>query len=150
MTIRIRIVADPMDPFRVLADASAAIRSVQCGACASFIGNVRRDDGAVPLHSLYLEHYPGMTEREIEGVCDEVQARWNTQHIEVWHRIGQLHPGDPIVVVGVWSEHRASAFDACRSVISFLKERAPIWKREQFDKNYQWVTKNTRDPEVGN
>jgi molybdopterin synthase catalytic subunit len=149
MSIRVQVTGELLDPYRVLAEASASVPPGVCGACASFIGTVRGGDNAEPLDGMYLEHYPGMAEREIEAVCRDAQNRWNTSHIEVWHRVGELKPGEPIVVVGVWSHHRAEAFDACRAVIGYLKERAPFWKREQSNTGRRWVVTNTPDHTAG-
>ncbi len=146
MTTRVTIVSDVLKPFDVLADAASRLDLTRCGATATFTGTVRAHDTSTPLVSLELEHYPGMTEREIESVCIECARRWNTAHIEVCHRVGRVFPGDPIVVIGVWAEHRASAFDACRALITYLKERAPIWKRENYASTSRWVDSNTVDP----
>jgi len=53
---------------------------------------------------------------------------------------------EPIVLVAVWSEHRAMAFDACRFIINDLKSRAPFWKREATPEGERWVEHNTQDP----
>jgi molybdopterin synthase catalytic subunit len=92
-----------------------------------------------------LEHYPGMTERMLGRVCSTAEQRYPVLHIEVVHRIGILSPGDPIVLIAVWSQHRAAAFDACRDIINTLKERAPFWKRETLADGARWVSKNTPD-----
>jgi molybdopterin synthase catalytic subunit len=145
MSIQVRVTAEPFDPYLVLSAAAAFPGHAGCGAGASFVGTVRDADSGDPLDALVLEHYPGMAEREIEAVCREAQTRRGLAHIEVWHRVGQLRPGDPIVVVGVWSSHRAEAFDACREIVTYLKERAPFWKREQHRSGERWVAENTND-----
>ena len=63
----------------------------------------------------------------------------------VIHRVGDIKPDEAIVLVVVWSEHRAMAFDACRFIINDLKHRAPFWKRERNVENERWVEGNSVD-----
>ena len=95
-----------------------------------------------------LEHYPGMTERHIEKVCEEAAEKWDVIDALVVHRYGEISVSEPIVLVAVWSAHRAHAFDACRYIINYLKERAPFWKCESTHQGKRWVEHNTEDSGV--
>jgi len=86
-----------------------------------------------------------MTERYIEKIAEAAVLRWELLHVAVVHRVGHLNISDPIVLVAVWSAHRAAAFDACRSIINDLKSQAPLWKREQGDSGGHWVAQNNPD-----
>jgi molybdopterin synthase catalytic subunit len=46
------------------------------------------------------------------------------------HRIGELAPGDNIVLVMTASAHRQAAFEAAGFLMDYLKTRAPFWKKE--------------------
>ena len=67
------------------------------GAIVSFTGTVRGGDADKPLSNMTLEHYPGMTERELERIEAEACERWPLQASLVIHRFGELRPGDNIV-----------------------------------------------------
>jgi molybdopterin synthase catalytic subunit len=100
----------------------------------------RRDS----VTGMFLEHYPGMTETYLEKLQAEARQRWAILDSLIVHRVGELRPGDPIVLVAVWAAHRAPAFDACRYLIEELKHRAPFWKRETLaDGGSRWVEWNT-------
>ena len=116
------------------------------GAVATFIGSVRdiNDDETVKV--LHLEHYPGMTERELDKILDEAAERWRPLAATVIHRVGDLFPGDDIVFVGVASEHRGDAFDACEFIMDYLKTRATFWKKEKTPEGDRWLT--TRETDV--
>lgn len=90
-----------------------------------------------------LEHYPGMTEKELERIVEEARENWSLLDELIIHRVGELLPNDPIVLVAVWSAHRKDAFEACRHIMEALKSRAPFWKKEQLDSSSRWVEKNT-------
>jgi len=116
------------------------------GASVTFIGSMRDfNDGVDGLTTMYLDHYPGMTEKHIERVCSEALEQWDVMDAFVVHRVGLIAPDDAIVLVAVWSEHRAMAFDACRFIINDLKHRAPFWKRETTVEQERWVEGNTVD-----
>jgi molybdopterin synthase catalytic subunit len=92
-----------------------------------------------------LEHYPGMTEKALEGICAQAHARWDLIDTLVIHRVGALKPGDRIVLVGVSSAHRGDAFAACEFVMDYLKTRAPFWKREDTPQGSRWVEARASD-----
>jgi molybdopterin synthase catalytic subunit len=113
------------------------------GAIVSFIGAVRDQMGAVD--EMTLEHYPGMTETELQRIEQEANARWPLQASLIVHRTGRLLPGDNIVLVITASEHRDAAFDAARFLMDYLKTRAPFWKREQGKDGSRWVEASAGD-----
>jgi len=125
-----------------VADEIAALSGDEIGAVASFVGSVRGGDG---LLSLTLEHYPGMTEREIGRIAEEARARWKPASITIIHRIGRLTVGERIVLVAVAAAHRGDAFEACQFLMDYLKTRAPFWKQEERGGATQWVEAKTSD-----
>jgi molybdopterin synthase catalytic subunit len=110
---------------------------------ASFIGSMRNFNEGDKVTEMQLEHYPGMTEKHLMEICTESNKKWDLIEILVIHRVGEIKIGDPIVLVCVWSAHRAAAFDACRFIMEDLKSRAPFWKQEILEKGKRWVEKNT-------
>jgi molybdopterin synthase catalytic subunit len=115
------------------------------GAVASFVGLVRSSNDGAQVHAMTLEHYPGMTEKALEDICAQAQARWDLIDTLVIHRVGALEPGDRIVLVGVSSAHRGEAFAACEFIMDYLKTRAPFWKREQTSEGARWVEARDSD-----
>jgi molybdopterin synthase catalytic subunit len=107
------------------------------GAIVTFTGRVRGEGG---ISALTLEHYPGMTEAELERIEAEAQSRWPLEASLVLHRIGELEPGDNIVLVVTVSAHRSAAFEAAGFLMDYLKTRAPFWKKETDSSgNEVWV-----------
>jgi len=113
------------------------------GAIVTFTGTVRDQGGAVA--EMTLEHYPGMTEAELQRIEAEACARWKLQASLVVHRTGTLKPGDNIVLVVTASEHRDAAFEAARFLMDYLKTRAPFWKRESGPDGDHWVEATESD-----
>lgn len=113
------------------------------GATGVFVGTMREFNEGDSVRGMTLEHYPGMTERHLEQICREAAERWDLVDALVIHRVGDLQPADPIVLVAVWSAHRKDAFEASRFIMEDLKSRAPFWKKEQVGSGTRWVEKNT-------
>jgi molybdopterin synthase catalytic subunit len=136
----------PFDPWKELQAYQDKVLSRQSafGATASFVGTMRDFNDGDRVDRMRLEHYPGMTERQLEQICSEARRRWEFLDVLVVHRVGAIAPGEPIVLVVVWSVHRGSAFDACRYIMEALKSRAPFWKKEQLEGGgVRWVESNT-------
>lgn len=109
------------------------------GALASFIGTLRDHNQGAEVQSLELEHYPRMAEQFLNGICVEAARRWPILDSLIIHRHGHVVLNDTIVLIAVWSVHRAAAFDACRYLTEELKVRAPFWKQEALATGRRWV-----------
>lgn len=112
------------------------------GATASFVGTMRDFNEGDAVSGMFLEHYPGMTERHLAAIGAAAAERWTLLESLVVHRVGEIAPGDPIVLVAVWSSHRAEAFEACRFIMEDLKSKAPFWKKETLPTGTRWVARN--------
>jgi len=136
----IRIQSAPFDVADVLGHLPQG-----AGAVASFIGHVRPDDG---LTALVLEHFPGMTERELARHVETAEARWPLLGVTIIHRVGRLLPGEAIVMVAVAAAHRKAAFAACEFLMDHLKTEAPFWKQECVGNEARWVEAKESDDEA--
>jgi len=143
MTIQLREMSfDPCAELAVYQDGLVGRRG-QYGAAISFVGTMRDFNDDRLVQAMTLEHYPGMTEKHLREICAEAERQWDILDTLILHRVGEVRPGDPIVLVAVWSAHRAAAFEACRYLIEELKTRAPFWKKERIRESARWVEHNT-------
>ena len=131
-------------------DAGAEINHMRLarpdtGAVAVFVGQVRDLNDGDTVSGMTLEHYPGMTEKALEGIVDQAKGRWDIFDALVIHRIGALKPLDQIVLVVVSGAHRGEAFAACEFIMDYLKTEAPFWKKEQTGRGERWVEARTSD-----
>ena len=122
--------------------------NAKVGAVAAFIGVARDVNDGESVAALTLEHYPGMTERALEGIVAEARARWRLIEVLVVHRVGELKPTDQIVLVAVASVNRGEAFAACEFIMDYLKTRAPFWKKERTPEGAHWVEARVTDDDA--
>jgi molybdopterin synthase catalytic subunit len=119
----------------------------QIGGINVFVGTVRDEHLGQKIEGMVLEHYPGMTEKLLTNILDQAQARWQILNATVIHRIGDLRPGEQIVLVAVASSHRGDAFAACEFIMDYLKTSAPFWKKELTPDGAHWVDARITDDE---
>ena len=113
------------------------------GATSTFVGTMRDFNEGVDVNAMTLEHYPAMTQKHLQDISTEAIERWDILDTLIIHRYGEIQPDDAIVLLAVWSAHRADSFSACRYLIEELKTRAPFWKKEALGSDSKWVEKNT-------
>ncbi|MEQ8825038.1 MAG: molybdopterin synthase catalytic subunit MoaE [Filomicrobium sp.] len=133
--------------FDIGAEIAALTNSrTDIGAVVTFTGTVRGSAGGAPITTMTLEHYPGMTEAELGRVEAEALERWPLSGTLIVHRVGELNPGDNIVLVITASAHRHAAFEAAEFLMDYLKSRAPFWKKEaRPDGAADWVDARETD-----
>lgn len=141
--VRIQIQPDDFD----LAQEYQQIRqqNPRCGAIVSFTGLVRDFNAQGEVKSIFLEHYPAMTEKVLQSLAERATARWTLGAITIIHRIGLLNSCEQIVLVLVAATHRAEAFAAAEYLMDFLKTEAPFWKREDTPDGKNWVEAKLTD-----
>ena len=144
MAVRVQVGAfDPGVEVNALHAANLGI-----GAVATFVGYVRDYNDGRDVRGMFLEHYPGMTEKALAAIVAEAEQRWPLLRVEVLHRVGHLQAGEPIVFVGTASAHRQAAFAACEFIMDYLKTRAPFWKKESSGQAARWVDGRDSDQQA--
>lgn len=138
----VQVQEQAFSPAQLLADQQ--LRCAGVGALVSFVGLVRDYGDSGEVHTLFLEHYPGMTEKALAAIEAQARARWDLQDVLIVHRYGLLLAAEPIVFVGVGSAHRQAAFE----VMDQLKTRAPFWKKEMGKQGGEWVVAKLSDQQA--
>jgi len=134
-----------VEDFSVAQEYEALSSGTDAGAVVTFIGKVRDMNLGDHVTGLHLEHYPGMTEKSLNEICDEAKSRWPLLQLRLIHRIGDLDIGDQVVFVGVSSAHRKASFEACEFVMDYLKTKAPFWKKERTTDGTRWIDSRDSD-----
>ena len=146
MATQIHVQTDSLNPWQSISEFQSQNFEghTNFGATATFVGTMRDFNEGDDVVGMTLEHYPAMTQMQLEGIVKEAKAKWPLLHVLLIHRVGEISPADPIVLVAVWSAHRAAAFDACRFLMEDLKHKAPFWKKERLKTGEsRWVAENT-------
>ncbi len=135
----VRLQAEDFEPER----EAQALDVRGAGARVSFVGIVRDAAENRRIEALDIEHYPEMTRAELTRIGAAAQARHHLLEVLIIHRYGRLLCHERIVLVTVWSAHRAEAFAGCQTIVDALKTRAPFWKKEISPEGAVWVPGQT-------
>ncbi len=121
-----------------------AIEYVQhqdCGAVATFIGNVRAVNVGRQVVAVEYEVHAPLAQSIMDALFTQLAAE-NNSNVNAWvsHMQGRVTPGQTSVVIAVATPHRQQAFAGCRFLIEEIKNKMPIWKKEQYtDGASEWV-----------
>ena len=126
------------------------------GATSVFVGSMRTrandsDGKDTEVRKLFLEHYESMTEAQMKEVTQKAMDEHHLTDALVLHRIGDVLPGEAIVLIATWSLHRAQACRASKDILEAMKSSVPFWKKEYHaavdgdgdSGDGQWVNANT-------
>jgi molybdopterin synthase catalytic subunit len=139
---RFAISDQPLDA----AALEALVAGPHCGAVATFIGRVRRQNAGRVVLWLDYEAYAPLAVSAFERIAREAADKWPQAVLAIVHRVGRLEIGEASVVIVASSPHRADAFAACRYGIERVKQIAPIWKHEHFEGGDVWIEGATAEP----
>ena len=112
------------------------------GGVCTFVGEVRSDDD---VEALELSHYAPLTLAGMEALADRALARFDLMGILIVHRTGEMHPGEPIVLVSACARHRRAAIEAVDYAMDHLKSDAWFWKREKRGGQWRWIEPRAED-----
>lgn len=133
------------DPFYIteqplsVDDLIGKVRNPLCGAINVFVGTVRElTQGKKTIHLEY-EAYAPMAVKMMKQIANEIESQWPGTHVAMAHRIGKLEIEDAAVVIAVATPHRAASYEAGRYAIERLKEIVPVWKKEIWEDETEWI-----------
>jgi MoaE-MoaD fusion protein len=111
----------------------------EAGAIATFIGTTRVHSRNRTVKHLEYEAYPGMAEKVMAEIADELRSRYELCDVAIHHRTGRVEIREPSVIIAVSAPHRQDALAACKDAIDELKERVPLWKKEVYEGGEEWI-----------
>jgi molybdopterin synthase catalytic subunit len=130
----VKIVRTPI----VTSELQARVRTTECGAYVTFVGDVRDNAAGKRVVSLSYDAYEPLATSELTRLASEAEDGFRAI-CAVEHRIGPIPIGETAVVVVAGAAHRAQAFEACRWLIDALKATVPIWKNETYEDGSVWI-----------
>ena len=122
-----------------LQEVMLELQDNSAGAVSVFIGNVRNRGRSGNVSEIYYEAYSEMAEQKMREIENEAQTKWEIKKLVAIHRIGNIKVGESSIIIGVSSEHRHEAFQACKYIVNNVKTRVPIWKKEISSESQKWA-----------
>ena len=141
-----RLTSDRLEADSLMRDFCADFNSA--GAVVSFCGRVRPRSKAGDLDHLFLQAYPGMSEKSLEVIAMTTANQFDLLALGIWHRIGEISPEEAIVLVCAISNHRRDAFDAVDQAMDRLKSELVLWQKEVGVGFSTWVEPTLTDSQA--
>ncbi len=136
----VRLLSEPFAPGALVGPFTNAHPGL--GGVCTFVGEVRGGDG---IEALELSHYEPLTLPGMNDLADRALERFDLMGILIVHRVGEMRPGEPIVLVSAAARHRRAAIDAVDFAMDNLKSDAWFWKREKRDGAWRWIEPRAQD-----
>jgi molybdopterin synthase catalytic subunit len=136
----IRLLGTPFHPGALIGPFTNANPGL--GGVCTFVGEVRAEGD---VEALELTHYEPLTLPGMHDLADRAFARFDLMGLLMVHRVGLMHPGEPIVCVSAAARHRRDAIDAVDFAMDHLKSAAWFWKREKRGGSWQWIEPRAED-----
>jgi molybdopterin synthase catalytic subunit len=136
----VRLLSEPFVPGELVGQFTQANPGL--GGVCSFLGEVRGDGD---VEALELTHYEPLTLAGMDALADDALARFELMGILIAHRVGEMRPGEPIVLVSAAARHRRAAIQAVDFAMDHLKSDAWFWKRERRGGEWRWIDPRPED-----
>ncbi|CAL5866059.1 uncharacterized protein PFLUO_LOCUS266 [Penicillium psychrofluorescens] len=142
--IHLTLTYAPLDPTIYLNQTS----SPAAGANVLFLGTTRDTFQGRAVSQLSYTAYPALTFKTLSAIAETAVATHQLLGVSIAHRLGIVPIGEASIAIAVSAGHRGAAWRAGEEVLEACKERAEIWKREEFvDGGMEWRANADRDAE---
>lgn len=136
--VEAKIIQEELDVGEVLKDL-AKYSENGMGAVVSFIGYVKGLVGDKKVYSLEYSSYEPYATKILENIASEEVKEEDVYDIRIYHRIGDLKPGDITLYIFVAAKDRKKAFKVCEKVLERVKHEPYIFKLEKREDGEYWV-----------
>ncbi len=130
----------PIDPRAM----KQLIVNPQSGGFVSFEGWVRNHNRGQTVIALHYSAHEKLALQVGKQIIEHAKEKFEINEAACSHRIGQLVIGDLAIWVGVSTDHRQAAFEACQYILSSVKKDVPIWKNEYYENGESGWIENIR------
>lgn len=115
----VKICSLEFDPWQEIQSYQQELVAGSFGATQVFIGSMRDFNEGDVIEAMYLEHYPGMTEKQLEKIIAEASLQWQIIDALVVHRVGVFRP----VRLLYWSQY------GLYTEVMHLMQDVILWRR---------------------
>ncbi len=109
------------------------------GALVLFIGYVKGKVNDSQVDELDYEAYEPYASRKLREIAEKYEQREGVLDVRIYHRVGNLKPGETTLYVIVAAKSRHQAFEAAKEALEEVKHNVPIFKLEKRSDGEYWV-----------
>lgn len=109
------------------------------GAIVIFVGVVKGVVDGLGVEELRYEAYEELAEKVLARIAEEEMRKHELGAVAIYHRVGDLRPGDTTVYIVVAARGRREGFAAAAEILDRVKHEAPVYKLEVREDGEFWV-----------
>ena len=136
-----KIVEEDLDVNAVIEDMAKYSRDGM-GALAIFVGYVKGDVDGKKVYSLEYSSYEPYASEILNKIASEESQTNGVYDIKIFHKTGDLKPGDKTLYIFVAADSRKTAFKTIERVLERVKSEPYIFKLEKREDGEFWVFKD--------
>lgn len=87
---------------------------------------------------LEYEAYEPRAIATLQLVAEKALSEFDLSGVAIVHRLGTVPVGEESIIVAVSCAHRRAAWRAGEWILEEVKEKAEIWKKEQYREGNAW------------
>ncbi|KAI4211353.1 MAG: hypothetical protein LQ351_005908 [Letrouitia transgressa] len=118
----------PLDILPVI----SGVKSSKVGAVVLFAGTTRDNFAGKPVSQLQYSSYVPLALRTMLSIAKSVKEKHGLHAITMAHRLGVVPIAEESILIAVSAPHRHAAWRGGEEALELCKERAEIWKLEEF------------------
>jgi len=107
-----------------------SLKTDSSGSIVMHLGIVRPESEGRRVISIEYEADINAAESELLHITKEIRAKWKTQDIVLYRRVGKLNLGDVILIAAIAAPHRKEAFEACEYAVECMRNMKSVRKKE--------------------
>ena len=112
-------------------------------------GTTRDNFNGKSVEHLEYTSYAPMAISTLSRIAESVSSKHDLVGISITHRLGTVPIGEESILIAVSAPHRQAAWRAGEEALEETKEKAEIWKLEQFGGDDGGVWRANRDGAIG-
>lgn len=136
--VLVGVVREEVDVGRIVEEFKSLGREGY-GAIVIFVGVVKGVVDGVDVEVLKYEAYEELAEKVLARIAEEEMRKHGLGAVAIYHRVGDLRPGDTTVYIVVAAKGRREGFAAAAEILDKVKHEAPIYKLEVREDGEFWV-----------
>lgn len=109
------------------------IRSPAAGANVLFLGTTRNSFDGRAVSRLSYSAYPALALKSFLSIAERARSKFSLEKVCIVHRLGVVEVEEESIAVAVSTGHRGPAWKGAEEILERCKERAEVWKLEEFE-----------------
>lgn len=128
-----------IDLAEIVDHARLHARTHGLGALNIYVGIVKSPVDGKDVRELRYEVHREYTLRRFSEIAKDIWREYGVGCIRIYHRIGNLAPGDIALIVVLQGRGREEVFNAMPKIVDMIKHTTGIWKLEIREDGAFWV-----------